>query len=102
MSETLPQDAIEDLKRGNKIEAIKHTRAALGLDLLTAKNMVEKFLLTNVEINTQFITASKNLSSGCLKYLILLFVLLAVAGYFFWQWNCCGPQDNIQPVLTDK
>ena len=99
-TQSLPPDAIEALKRGSKIEAIKHTRAALGLDLVTAKDMVEKFLLSNVDLNMQYMAASKNLSSGCLKYLVLFLIVIAVAGYYFWQWTCCSPQDNIVPINT--
>jgi len=39
---SLPQDAIQALERGNKIEAIKHYRAATGVGLKEAKDFIEE------------------------------------------------------------
>jgi ribosomal protein L7/L12 len=42
LRESLPQDAIQALERGNKIEAIKHYRAATGVGLKEAKDFIEE------------------------------------------------------------
>jgi len=39
---SLPQEAVQALERGNKIEAIKHYRAATGVGLKEAKDFIEE------------------------------------------------------------
>jgi ribosomal protein L7/L12 len=40
---TLPDQVIEAIKRGNKIEAIKHLRGATGMGLKAAKDVVDAY-----------------------------------------------------------
>ena len=83
----LPKDAIAALEAGNKIEAIKCTRAAYSLDLITAKNMVEGHLLKNPDLNVRFIAESKKNTSGCLPLLIALIAVAAVGTVIFFAIN---------------
>ena len=41
MTDTTPQDVIEALRRGNKIDAVRRMRAHTGLDLKAAKERVD-------------------------------------------------------------
>ena len=42
LRDSLPSDAVQALERGQKVEAIKHYRAATGADLKEAKEFIEE------------------------------------------------------------
>ena len=49
-SEHLPEDVIEALSRGGKIDAIKRLREAEGGDLKSAKQQVDAYLAAHPEL----------------------------------------------------
>jgi hypothetical protein len=78
---TLPAAAMSALQQGHKIEAIRLTREHYGLGLKEAKELVDAQQVTVVgdrEIPPYQVT------SGGGVWRVLLFIALAIAGYFWF------------------
>lgn len=75
--DSLPSDAISALQRGNKIEAIKLTRAATGLGLKEAKDRVEAWAAAHPEQ----VPRASDTSVGGLMTLLALLAAVSVAGW---------------------
>lgn len=78
----LPPQAVEALKSGQKITAIKIVREATSMGLKEAKETVEHFLAQHPEINTQL----KSSNSASLPGLttLITFLCIAVIIYFLF------------------
>ena len=82
-SRSLPEQAIAALRRGNKVEAIKLTRAATAMGLKESKDAVEAFLAGDeTGVRQAFETARPQRSSLTLLVSLIL-VLLAIYWVFF-------------------
>ena len=79
----IPTEAILALQEGNKIQAIKLTREALGIGLKESVLAVDRHLATNASIKLQFEEAhlKQRRNSGSLMTLIWL-VVIALLAYF--------------------
>ena len=82
-SSPLPHAAIEALRQGNKIEAIKLVRLDRGTDLKDSKHAVEAYLRTQPDLQRQLEAAQAEARSGFLKWAVVLLVALAIAYFFF-------------------
>jgi hypothetical protein len=78
----LPASAIEHLRHGRTIEAIKIVRQASGLGLKEAKDAVDAHLRRDPMLAQQH----KNAQAGGLGPLLWLALVvgLALIGWFFW------------------
>lgn len=86
----VPPQALASLRRGNLIEAIKHTRDATGLGLKEAKDTVEAYLAQNPHARQQFDTSTRgNVNLAPLIAGFVVAVLIAVATYVLSKGN--GP-----------
>ena len=79
----IPPDAIEALKQGNKIEAIKLTRETTGMSLKDAKDAVEKLITSDADIGAAYKAAAPR-GNGCLPIIIVLLIALAALAYCFY------------------
>jgi hypothetical protein len=79
----IPTEAILALQEGNKIQAIKLTREALGIGLKESVLAVDRCLATDASIKLQFDEAQlkQRRNSGSLMTLIWL-VVIALLAYF--------------------
>ncbi len=72
--------AIAALHDGNKIEAIKITRAETGLGLKEAKELVEAYIASDPMLEEKI---KANSGGGALGWIFVLLVVLA-ALFYFW------------------
>ncbi len=75
----LPTEALAALHRGDKIEAIKLVREAMSVDLKTAKDIVDRYIVNNPALNDKFTRAAGE--SGALWKIIFALVALATIIY---------------------
>jgi hypothetical protein len=78
----LPASAIEHLRHGRKIEAIKIVREATGLGLKEAKDAVDSHLARNPMLAEQY----KNATAGTRGPLLLVAVVVAfvILAWYYW------------------
>jgi len=74
----LPQAAIEALEQGLKIQAIKLVRAETNLGLKEAKDLVERYLADNPEVQAKYAANKRNAGCGVglLAWALVSIVLL--------------------------
>ena len=80
---TIPSEAIDALRRGNKIEAIKLTREQTGLGLKESKDAVEQVLASDAAIREAY-QARAPKGQGCLPVIIVLLLMFAALYYWFF------------------
>ncbi len=74
---------LDQLMRGNKLEAIKILRNETGMGLKDAKDAVEQALVEHPEVNHQYETISKQgMKSSSLKFMVIL--IIAYLAYRFF------------------
>ena len=79
----LPQDVVDAIKNGQKIEAIRLLRVASGLGLANAKVLVDAGARRHGVVTTHPAMSTKGGSSiGLLKGLILLLLMFGAYQYF--------------------
>ena len=78
----LPVAAIEALRKGHTIEAIKILRQERGLDLREAKQAVDRYVRADPLLQRSMRAAQAEARSGCAVW-ILGFLALLAAGYYF-------------------
>ena len=79
----LPQDVVDAIKKGQKIEAIRLLRIASGLGLANAKVLVDAGARRHGVVTVHPAISKEGGSSiGLLKGLILLLLLFAAYQYF--------------------
>lgn len=79
-SAELPAAAIAALHAGNKIEAIKHVRLEMGVDLKQAKDRVDDYVARHPVLQEQLRTPP---GSGLLGWVFMLLVAIAAIVYFW-------------------
>jgi len=77
----IPPDAIVALQRGDKIEAIKLTRAHAGLGLKEAKDEVDAYIASQPQLQETFAAQQTSRRGGCLTTLAV-FVLVGLIVYY--------------------
>ncbi|MGH7165333.1 MAG: hypothetical protein ACREIS_07405 [Nitrospiraceae bacterium] len=77
----LPPAALEALRKGKRIEAIKILRRERGLDLLDAKQAVDQSVRANPALERSMRAAQAEANRRCVLW-VLVILGLAVAGYF--------------------
>ena len=85
MNETsteIPGAAIEALKRGNKVEAIKLTREATAMGLKASKEAVEARLREDAELAEAYRVAKP---AGSPLPLLAFVVVVTLLLYWFWS-----------------
>jgi ribosomal protein L7/L12 len=78
----LPVAAVEALRKGQTIEAIKILRQERGLDLRDAKQAVDQYVRANPSLERAMQAAQAGPRSGCAVWALGFLALLA-AGYYF-------------------
>lgn len=68
----LPPQAIAALEQGRKIKAIKCTRAALGVGLKEAKEIVEQFIEKRPDVRNRLVSANAGNARIALKWLLII------------------------------
>jgi len=77
-----PSEAIAALERGSKIDAIKCVRVSEGCSLMEAKEKVEKYIRQHPSLQSQMAEENARSRMGCIRLLIFLGILGALAYYF--------------------
>lgn len=77
-----PAAALDALRRGNKIEAIRIVRAGRGLDLKDAKDAVERYVAGDPVLQAQMRSRRVEIGGGQLLRFVVL-TALAVAAYYW-------------------
>jgi ribosomal protein L7/L12 len=78
----LPPTAIEALRKGNKVEAIKIVRLERNLGLKEAKDLVEDYVRRDPALKRRLEEAQAETTRGCGLWLVIFLALVAV-GYYF-------------------
>ena len=82
----IPQAAIDALKRGNKIEAIKLTRAATGMGLKESKEAVEALVDNDADVRASYESKANTLNgAGLVKLVANLLIIAAVVYFVFFR-----------------
>ena len=81
---SLSQAAIAALWKGQMIEAIKVVRQEQNLGLKEAKDAVEAYLTTQPDLKKRMAMAQAEQKQGCVRWLVVVVILLALAAYWFW------------------
>ena len=82
-SPQLPAGATAAVVRGSKVEAIREVRAATGLGLLEAKQLVERYIAANPVLKEQFGQQEAALKRRVIRW-VVVFDLLIFAGILWW------------------
>ncbi len=78
----LPPAAVEALREGKTIEAIKLLRQERGLDLRDAKQAVDRYVRADPALERSMRAAQAEANRGCVVWVLGL-LALAAAGYYF-------------------
>ena len=81
----LPAAAIEALRRGNKIEAIKLVRLDRNIGLKDAKDAVEDYLRAQPALLQQLNTSQARGGEGFIRWLVVILLVLAAGAYFYFN-----------------
>ncbi len=79
----LPPDAVAELEKGNRIEAIKIVRTAKGLELKDSKDLVETYLHEHEDLHQRFSVIQSEHNRGALLKFLLLIGIAVVMAYLF-------------------
>jgi hypothetical protein len=82
-SPQLPAGATAAVVRGSKVEAIREVRAATGLGLLEAKQLVERYIAANPVLKEQFGQQETALRRRVIRWVVVIDLLL-FAAIFWW------------------
>lgn len=82
-SPQLPATATVAVARGSKVDAIKEVRAATGLGLLEAKQLVEQYIAANPVLKEQFDQQAAALKRRVIRW-VVVFDLLILAAILWW------------------
>ncbi len=83
----LPATATAAVARGSKIDAIKEARAATGLGLYQAKQLVEAYIAAHPVLKSQFEQQNAARRRRLIQWMLVIDVLIAAAviWWFFGQ-----------------
>ena len=82
-SPQLPATATAAVARGSKVDAIKEVRAATGLGLLEAKQLVERYIAANPVLQEQFGQQAAALKRRVIRWVVVV-DLLIFAAILWW------------------
>lgn len=84
-SPQLPAAATAAVARGAKVEAIKEVRAATGLGLMEAKQLVERYIAANPVLQQQFGQQEAALQRRVIRWVVIIDLLIfaAILWWFF-------------------
>ena len=80
-----PADAIQALRRGNKIEAIKLVRLARNIGLKEAKDAVEDYLRAQPALLQQLNASQAQGREGFVRWLVVILLVLAAGTYLYFK-----------------
>ena len=83
MQPQIPPDAVDSLRQGALIEAIKLTRQKTGLGLKEAKDAVELYMAAHPSLGAQYREAVASRRGGLGWLAIVALIVAAVAAYFW-------------------
>lgn len=85
LSPQLPAAATAAIARGSKIDAIKEVRAATGLGLYEAKQLVEKYIAANPVLKEQFEQQEAGMKRRVFHWVLVvdLLIFVAIVWWFF-------------------
>ena len=83
LSPQLPATATAAVARGSKVDAIKEVRAATGLDLREARQLVEQYIAADPVLKEQFGQQEAALKRRVIRW-VVVFDLLVFAGILWW------------------
>ena len=83
LSPQLPATATAAIARGSKVDAIKEVRAATGLDLREARQLVEQYIAADPVLKEQFGQQEAALKRRVIRW-VVVFDLLVFAGILWW------------------
>lgn len=84
-SATLPAAAVEALRQGNKIEAIKLMRLERDIGLKESKDAVEAYLRAQPALLQQLNVSQAQGREGFLRWLVVVVLLLAAGAYLYFN-----------------
>ncbi|MEP7151180.1 MAG: 50S ribosomal protein L7/L12 [Nitrospira sp.] len=84
-SAELPAAAVEALRQGNKIEAIKLVRVEHDIGLKESKDSVEAYLRAQPALLQQLNVSQTQGREGVLRWLVVVALLLAVGAYLYFN-----------------
>lgn len=79
----LPAAATAAVMRGSKIDAIREVRAATGLGLQEAKQLVERYIAANPVLKSQFEQQNAASRRRLIRWMLVIDVLI-VAAVLWW------------------
>jgi ribosomal protein L7/L12 len=82
-SPQLPATATAAVARGSKVDAIKEVRAATGLGLLEAKQLIERYIAANPVLQEQFGQQEAALKRRVIRWVVVI-DLLIFAAILWW------------------
>ena len=83
----MPHEALDALRAGQLIDAIKITREKTGLGLKESKNLVEQYLKEHPQEQALIQEQLAQRSRGGIQIFILIFIILVILVWFFYQIN---------------
>jgi hypothetical protein len=81
----IPQSAKAALHEGRRIDAIKHVRAELGVDLKAAKQMVDEALKSDPVLQASYAEMQARSGNLALRWSFALICVGAALGYLWWS-----------------
>lgn len=84
-SPQLPAAATAAVARGAKVDAIKEVRAATGLGLMEARQLVERYIAANPVLQQQFGQQEAALKQRVIRWVVIIDLLIfaAILWWFF-------------------
>ena len=83
----IPHEALDAVRAGQLIDAIKITREKTGLGLKESKNLVEQYLKEHPQEQALIQEQLAQRSRGGIQIFILIFIILVILVWFFYQIN---------------
>ena len=83
----IPHEALDALRVGQLIDAIKITREKTGLGLKESKDLVERYLKEHPQEQALIQEQLAQRSRGGIQIFILIFIILVILVWFFYQIN---------------
>ena len=80
----IPNEALQALRSGQLIDAIKITREKTGLGLKESKDLVDQYLKEHPQEQTQIQEQLAQRSRGGIKIIVLMIFILVI---FIWYFN---------------
>lgn len=78
----MPREALDALRAGQLIDAIKITREKTGLGLKESKNLVERYLKEHPQEQALIQEQLAQRSRGGIQIFILIFIILVILVWF--------------------